>query len=99
MLRITEMYYIAAECLAETDLPQAISLIQTVESKRGITNTLPATASYADFKNELLSEYQREFLGEGQLFFYHKRQHTPIIYNSAARYIVPLPDNETEYRL
>lgn len=99
MLRISEMYYIAAECLAETNLTEAISLIQKVETKRGITNTLSATSSYADFKNELQAEYQREFLGEGQLFFFHKRQHTPIIYNSAARYTLPLPDAETEYRL
>jgi len=98
MIRISEMYYIAAECQAETNLPQAINLLQTVEAKRGITNVLSSSASYADFKNELLAEYQREFLGEGQLFFYHKRLQTPIISNSSASYIVPLPDTETEYR-
>jgi len=98
MIRISEMYYIAAECLAESDLSTAISYIQQVETNRGLTATLPSTATYADLKNELLLEYQREFLGEGQLFFYHKRIGTPVIYNATANYILPLPDSETEYR-
>ena len=50
------------------------------------------------FYEELLNEYQREFIGEGQIFFYHKRKGTSVIYNATAEYIFPLPDSETDFR-
>lgn len=98
LIRISEVYYIAAECLAEEDLSKALSYLRKVQENRGLTTMIAPNASYETLRIELLSEYQREFLGEGQLFFYHKRQGTAIIYNANANYCFPLPDSETEFR-
>lgn len=98
LIRISEMYYIAAESIASDDLPGAVGYLNEVRRRRGLSGSLPTSTTYADFMNELLAEYQREFIGEGQVFFYHKRQHTSVIYNAVANYIFPLPDSEIDYR-
>ncbi|NML40975.1 RagB/SusD family nutrient uptake outer membrane protein [Chitinophaga sp. G-6-1-13] len=99
MLRISEMYYIAAECTADRD--QALQYLNTVRFARGLVN-LSATANIT---TELGKEYKKEFFGEGQLFFYYKRVMTPKLVNGAAtgsdvtpNYVVPLPLSETNQR-
>lgn len=101
MLRKSEMYYIAAECAP--DLTTAFTYLNTVRYNRGISN-LPGTAVLA---TELKKEYQKEFYGEGQLFYYYKRTNTATIPNGAATsgnitmnkttYVLPLPQSETNY--
>ncbi|MNY11490.1 SusD family protein [compost metagenome] len=102
MLKISEMYYIAAEC--EPDATQAVAYLNTVRNARGLLS-LPSTIS---LNTELQKEYQKEFYGEGQLFYYYKRNNTARIPNgaaasgdvnmSAATYVLPLPLSETQYR-
>jgi hypothetical protein len=56
----------------------------------------------SDFELELIREYRREFLGEGQLFFLYKRLNRPnILYSDVDAvaekvYTFPLPITETE---
>ena len=56
----------------------------------------------ADFDLELIREYRREFLGEGQLFFLYKRlNRANILYSTVDAvaekvYTFPLPITETE---
>jgi hypothetical protein len=99
LLRKSELYYI----LAETEnVPQnAIEYLNTVRFNRGLGN-LPPTA---DLPAEITKEYQKEFYGEGQLFFYYKRRNTPKINNGSAasgtvvpNYVVPLPEQEINLR-
>lgn len=102
MLRMSEMYYIAAEC--ETDSASAIADLNTVRYNRGLAN-LPATAVLT---TEIKKEYQKEFYGEGQLFFYYKRKNQATVPKggatsgnftmTAAYYVLPLPTDETDYR-
>jgi hypothetical protein len=102
LIRLSEMYYIMAEC--EPDANAGRAWINTVRRNRGLTD-LAATASV---NTELQKEYQKEFWGEGQLFFYYKRRNVTTIPNSAAtsgnvtmnatKYVVPLPLTETQYR-
>lgn len=101
MIRISEMYYIAAEC--EPDANRAKDYLNTVRYNRG----LAAVASSANLNTELQKEYQKEFYGEGQLFFYYKRRKATSVPNSAATsgnvnptayYVWPLPLSETQYR-
>jgi hypothetical protein len=102
LIRISEMYYIAAEC--ETDPDLARTYLNTVRYNRGLTD-LPPTAN---INTELMKEYQKEFYGEGQLFFFYKRRNITSVPNSAstsgntslntAKYVVPLPLSETTYR-
>jgi len=102
MLRLSEMYYIAAEC--ETDPATALRYLNTVRYNRGLPD-LPPTAV---LETEIRKEYQKEFYGEGQLFFYYKRKNQATIPRggaatgnftmSATTYVMPLPKSETDYR-
>lgn len=95
MLRISEMYYIAAEYLVTTDAAAALDKLNKVREMRGVTDKLtdvnPAAVAAA-----ILKEYQGELLGEGQLFFYHKRKNTENIATAKAKYVLPMPDQEID---
>jgi hypothetical protein len=99
--RLSEMRYIMCEYLAETDLPQAISLLGGMRLARGATMPLGSLVKDA-FLQELYLEMTREFLTEGQTFYLYKRLNGPM-YNGAGnmdmtgRYVLPLPHNETAY--
>ncbi|MDD7885091.1 RagB/SusD family nutrient uptake outer membrane protein [Flavivirga sp. 57AJ16] len=101
LIRKSEMYYILAE--TETDPDAALSYLNTVRNNRGLGD-LP---SGSDLNSEIRKEYQKEFWGEGQLFFYYKRKNifdVPEATNGypwwtiAPSYVVPLPLSETTPR-
>lgn len=101
LLRLSELYYIAAEC--EQNKSKAIAYLNTVRFNRGLANL----SESSDVTLELKKEYQKEFWGEGQLFYYYKRLNYSSITSggtngalamSAAKYVVPLPLSETEFR-
>lgn len=73
MLRMSELYYIAAE--TATDPAIALGYLNSVRFNRGLADLPPGT----DINAELLKEYQKEFYGEGQLFFYYKRTDAQVI--------------------
>lgn len=72
MLRLGEMYLIAAESESET-LNDGLPYINTLRNKRGISNLGSLTTT------ELTYEYMRELYGEGQLFYFYKRTFTNIL--------------------
>jgi hypothetical protein len=79
MIRVTEMYYIAAECAtASLDSLKATDLLDSVRVHRGLPKyTLPALKR--DSLNiEIRKEYQKEFLSEGQMFYFYKRKNLPF---------------------
>lgn len=100
LIRLSEMYYIAAEC--EPNANTAISYLQEVLNSRGVSNeTLPNKAGTFDMTdldplyddlvtgktvriNELMKEYLKDFYGEGQLFYFYKRLDFRIFPNSPA---------------
>lgn len=97
LVRKTELYYI----LAETNASQSLALLDTVRVHRG----LPLLTIDANIPAEITKEYQREFLGEGQLFFFYKRMNTARIRSGTSAtatvapvYVVPLPLSETSPR-
>ncbi|WMI64127.1 RagB/SusD family nutrient uptake outer membrane protein [Aestuariibaculum sp. YM273] len=104
LIRISEMYYIAAE--TETDEALALQYLNTVRFNRGLVDLGPG----ANVDAELEKEYQKEFFGEGQLFFYYKRKNVSRILNGSStssfsrktmtedQYVLPLPDSETKYQ-
>ncbi|HEY0174760.1 MAG TPA: RagB/SusD family nutrient uptake outer membrane protein [Pedobacter sp.] len=102
LIRKSELYYILAE--TEPDAATALGYLNTVRFNRNLT-ALTGTAVLA---TEIQKEYQKEFWGEGQLFFYYKRLNktsipsgisgTSNISMSAAKYAVPLPLSETTPR-
>lgn len=102
LIRLSEMYYIAAECAATPD--QGVVFLNTIRSKRAL-GALPLNISAANLETEIRKEYRKEFYAEGQLFFYYKRKNTARITKIdnaglntiPANYTLPLPDNEVEF--
>lgn len=94
-IRISEMYYIAAEALLSTDINQATEMLNTVRANRGLDGVKNATREM--LQEEIGREYYRELIGEGQVFFYHKRLGTPRIAVVDAVYVLPMPEDEIDY--
>lgn len=102
ILRLSEMYLIAAEC--ETDKEKAIGYFNTFRQHRGFntTNDLKVTISDSQFQSLIGKEYRKEFLNEGQWFFYCKRLDMAELPNSEVAfsksyYCLPMPQTEIEY--
>jgi len=104
LLRLSEAYYIAAECKKTSDPDGAIDLLNTVRSARNLS-LLPLEYGLTadEIQNEIYKEYRKEFVGEGgQLFFYYKRTNAQTITNSAVRpgksvYVLPIPTNDKDF--
>ena len=73
MIRMSEMFLIAAESGFDQDKENAISLLEELRLNRGIGAEISATISAEEFQEELTIEARREFLGEGQMFYWYKR--------------------------
>lgn len=98
MLRMSEMYLICAECApTEAERYDYLNTLRTHRGVSAVSSRLDATTKY---------EFIREFWGEGQIFFYHKRLYLSILRSldsagspvrvspSNAVFVVPLPDTE-----
>lgn len=96
VIRLSEMAYIAAE--GAPTYAEAIEYLNMVRTHRGLPPF--AADSAADLRDELQKEYQREFICEGQLWHFYKRNLvTNIPGNSNFRgrlnlYTFPLPEDE-----
>ncbi len=93
LLKIGEMYLIAAEASGDADYLDKLRMF------RGYTAPLPEDI---DLQTEIRKEYQREFIAEGQMFYYYKRQNMAKIPYSVTPmndnvYIFPQPDDEIEF--
>ncbi|HEY8387715.1 MAG TPA: RagB/SusD family nutrient uptake outer membrane protein [Parasegetibacter sp.] len=100
MMRSEEMTYIRAETApSETE---AITEINKVRSRYGIGGANALQVGVADVELELMKEYRKTFIGEGQFFFYLKRKNMdPIPYSLIddvqKAYVLPVPDMEKEF--
>lgn len=98
MIRLSEVYYIAAESdLDGGDIKSAAKELNIVRKNRGLSNKSMNTA--AEIRQELNNEYQREFASEGQLFYYIKRINQPDLIDTqfVVDFVFPIPDNEYTY--
>ncbi|UAY55705.1 RagB/SusD family nutrient uptake outer membrane protein [Arachidicoccus terrestris] len=98
LIRKSELYYILAE--TDPDPDHQRYYLNTVRNNRGLTNLVAG----ADMPAEIQKAYQKEFWGEGQLFFYYKRKALTTVPSGnslgtiAPAYVVPLPVSETSPR-
>jgi hypothetical protein len=104
IIRMTEAFYIAAECLKNTNPKEAIRLLNVVRENRNLSQFPLAEELNADqIQEEIYKEYRKEFIGEcGQLFFYYKRLNLPEIKGASLRpgkqvYVLPIPTNDQEF--
>lgn len=96
IVRVSEIYYIAAECAS--DINESTDLVNEVLSHRGLDPLLGINSKVA-LQQALTKEYQKEFFSEGQLFYYYKRNRFTSIPGSnviAGRnvYVLPVPEDE-----
>jgi len=101
-MRLSELYYIAAESSYDSDPLKAVSYVDTVRSVRGIDPL--QVSSPDDFMTQLVKEARKEFYGEGQIFYMYKRLNRGIvgptgIVNAPTdkNFVLPLPLNEIEF--
>ena len=101
LMRLPEMYLIKCEAEYRT-APTSDKALATLNQMRAYRNLTALQELPGDFYTELINEYRREFLGEGQLFFLYKRLNHPVIAYSdvdpvATRaYTFPLPLSEIQ---
>ena len=103
MIRLGEMYLIMADL--QTERSDKVYWVNRLREHRGVG---PQEAD--KFYNSVLGyEFVRELYGEGQLFYYYKRNYRSITYKftdsgdetvtaSEQLYVLPLPETETENR-
>lgn len=108
MLRLSEMYLIAGEAALKEPATggDAAGLINTLKSNR-LTSSLPANSNREEIWQEITREYICEFKGEGQLFWFYKRNNMDKIDNGNNRgtmlsvnpeaYTFPLPQYEIDF--
>lgn len=105
LIKLPEMYYIAAEHYwATEDLEQAIGYLNTVRSSRGILDPIPLDSDSETVWEELKKEYRKEFISEGQLFYFYKRIGATAIPGLSESvelnddiYVLPYPDSESQF--
>ena len=103
LVRMGEMYLIAAECA--TSIDEAATWLNTFRNHHNCFSAEVASDNLASY---IQMEYRKEFLGEGQMFFYMKRNALETIPNGLKEsgtmsmelgdYVLPLPDGETSMR-
>ena len=112
LMRLSEAYYIAAECELEQngDVAACLDYLDVVRRNRNLTDNLQAALlTPSDARDEIRKEYVKEMMCEGQLYYYYKRKDFSAIpvYTATGdavsttlvtpNYTFPLPDNEIEY--
>ena len=102
LMRMPEMYYIAAEChLANGEVKEALDLLTVVRNQRGVYESLDATMSVEQAMEEIKKEYHKEFLLEGVMFYYYKRTGADVLPNmdtpmTDEQYVLPYPEFELQ---
>ena len=100
IIKLSEMYLIAAEAYWNIDREKSLKYLNDLRRSR-IQEYSPW--NYIT-KEDLVQEYRREFMGEGQIFFVYKRLNHDIIKESGEGnitasnnvFVFPIPDNEIE---
>nr|WP_121272042.1 RagB/SusD family nutrient uptake outer membrane protein [Pedobacter schmidteae] len=105
VIRVSELYYIVAECAnATSDLPTGLLYLNKVRNARGLNSLTEINVpDKVALSNEITKEYKKEFIQEGQTFFYYKRLNKDLKLESgttvtvpANAYVFPVPDKEIE---
>lgn len=103
MIRLGEVYLIAAECAPSVELKR--SWLEALRAGKGYDPGNAAGLNETQLNALISVEFARETYGEGQFFFFAKRRNENLRnYNNATvkmsreTFVPPLPDGETDYR-
>jgi hypothetical protein len=106
LIRLSEVILIAAEC--SSTLNQGTSYLNALRTIRHCVSLAPTTT--AQLKEFITREFRKEMIGEGQTYFYFKRNSMTLLPNQASAtggtksvtlsyYNMPLPASETALRV
>lgn len=95
MLRLSELHLIRAEYFYHLgDEESALAEITKIRDGRGCFKNIDRN-SKDWFNTAVIDEARREFMGEGQLFYYYKRLNIlPPGMGKEEKFVLPLPSNE-----
>lgn len=79
LIRLSEMYYIAGESIFDKDPDLAMEYLNEVRTGRGCLSTLSATKEKSIYQDYIINEARREFMSEGQTFFFYKRLNKSVL--------------------
>lgn len=104
-IRLSEMYYIAAEASIDVNPSKAMEYYNTIRKNRGIGSAVTSITDKQEFLERIIVEARKEFYGESQIFFMYKRLNhavklslTQNIPASDAIFVFPIPQDEEAYR-
>lgn len=100
MIKLSEMYLLAAECTYEKSPETALEYINTLRDHR-IRNNQHWRSITQEY---VLDEMRREYVGEGQMYYVYKRNNLSLPGNGSQGtvapsneiFVFPLPDAEIE---
>lgn len=103
LIRLPEIFYIAAECYATSATPNldmALQRLNKIRENRGISTPLENLNADQIIK-EIQKEYHKEFISEGVMFYYYKRTGCKSIPNYSeemtdTQYLLPYPTFEIQ---
>jgi hypothetical protein len=79
MIRASEMYYIAAETAnAMQDSLTATNMLDSIRVHRNLVKYTQTALKKDSINIEVAKEYQKEFISEGQVFYFYKRKNLPF---------------------
>ncbi len=103
LIRMAEMYFILMEYMP---LAEAKEYFKTFRIARNMSPTIDnSLITEADILLRLEKEYRKDFLGEGQMFFFYKK-HGYLKYtwpsnytlpNGIASYVIPKPKSQSKF--
>jgi hypothetical protein len=104
LIRLGEVLLIAAEC--SNTIAEGANYLNMLRTGRNCVSLAPTTT--AQLKDYITREFRKEVFGEGQMFFYYKRNAMTAVPNNAnltgtkqmilTNYVVPLPVSEIAVR-
>lgn len=105
MIRLPEMYYIAAEALLNTNPEKGREYFDKVLVSRGLIPLENQSPAQSLTLSAITNERYKEFIGEGQTFFNMKRLNLSFVDVNAQPvtgskdvYVLPIPTEEIDYR-
>lgn len=109
LIKWPEVYYTIAECALREggakNKDKAIDQLNVVRYRRNLpaSSNLVYTLTEDEVWEELYKEWRKEFIGDGQMFYYYKRNGYASIPNGPALsyddkvYVLPLPQDEVDF--
>lgn len=101
-IRLSEMYFIVFEDASIADMT---SYFKTWRLSRGLDSSIDNTLTTSSaILNRMEKEWRKEFIGEGQMFYFYKKHAyqfftwpTTVMLPSLNSYIIPVPKSQTSF--